>query len=106
MRRDAEKKFQRAVQIRPAPFRLKEQYFANDSQHMPASFARWNEFLDLVAEKNQSNLVVISNRRERQDRCNLCRKFALRLLTRTEQTRPTDIHDQHQSQFAFFDEFL
>ncbi len=106
MRLHAQQKFQRGVQIRPAPLRLKKQNFADDAQDVAAAFARRNEFFNFVGKKNQADFVIVPNRREREHRGNFRREFALGLVARAEQAGAAHVHDEHEREFAFLDELL
>ena len=98
--------FQRVHQIRPAPLRLKEQHFADDAQDVAAAFARRDEFLHLVGEQNQADLVVVADGGEGEHGGDLGGEFALGLVARAEQAGAAHVHDEHEREFAFLDELL
>ena len=106
VRQHAAHEFQRLDQIRPAPFRLEKQHFADDAQHVAAAFARRNEFFHLVAEEDEADLVVVADGREREHGGDLGGEFALGLVARAEQARAAHVHDEHEREFAFLDELL
>ena len=86
--------------------RLEIQDFANESQGVRAAFLRRDVKLDRVGEEQQADLVVIPDRAEGEETCNLSREFALRLCVASEISRGTYIdHEQHR-QLTFLGEFL
>ena len=69
-------------------------------------FFRRHIFFHIVAENNQSDFVVILDRRKRQHGAYFRGNFTLHLLDGSEFARRTDIDQQHDSQFTFFLEHL
>ena len=73
---------------------------------MAAAFAGRNEFLHLVAEEDETDLVVVADGGEGEHRGDLRREFSFGLVARAEQARTAHVHDEHEREFAFLDEFL
>ena len=90
----------------PRRFGSKNKHFANDAQHVAAAFARRDEFLHLVAEQQQADLVVVADGGEGEHGGDLGGEFALGLVARAEQAGAAHVHDEHEREFAFLDEFL
>ena len=89
-------------QIRPRRLRLKLQNFTNYVQQMSSSLFRRNEFLNFVAEKQGAHLVVVKNRRKRQNGGNLSYHIPLGHPGGAEQSRTTGINQQHNREFPLF----
>src|SRR5471032_2860984 len=106
MRRDAGHEFQCVHQIRPAPLRLEEQHLADDAQDVAAAFAWRDEFFHLVAEENETDLVVVADGGEGKHGGDLGGEFALGLAARAEQAGAAHVHDEHEREFAFLDKLL
>ena len=106
MRQNATHEFQRLDQIRSAPLRLKKQDFADDAQDVAAAFARRDEFLHFIGEQQQADLVVVADGGEGEHGRDLGGEFAFGLRARAKQAGAAHIHDQHERQFAFLDEFF
>ena len=79
--------------------RLELDYLTDDMEQMASSFLRRNELLDLVAEEQGTDLVIVYDGGERQH-CSNLRKHVLPAGThRTEKPRTADIHKKHHGQF-------
>src|SRR6266446_3820439 len=71
----------------------------------PALF-RWNEKLDAIAEEEEPDLVVVSNRAEGEETSDFRRQLAFRLRNAPEISGRAHVHDQDHRQLTFLREFL
>src|SRR5882724_4832412 len=62
--------------VGPAPHRIKEEDFANDSQGMRAPFLRRDEKLEAIAEEKETDFVVVTDRAESEETGNFCSQLA------------------------------
>lgn len=85
---------------------FEEKNFADDAEDVFAAFFRRDVFLDFAGEEDQANLVVIADGGEGEDGGDFGGEFALGLFAGTEQTGAGKIDDEHDGQFAFFDELF
>ncbi len=106
MRQNAAHEFQRLDQICSAPLWLKKQDFADDAQNVAAAFARRDEFLDFIAEQQEADLVVVADGGKGEHGCDLGGEFAFGLRARPKQAGAAHIHNEHERQLAFLDEFF
>ncbi len=105
-RDDAIQIFQRQADVGALSLRLMIQQLAQHPQHVALAFFRRHEFLDAVGENNQADLVVVLDRRERQQGAQFGGDVGLHALEGAELAGGAGIDEQHHGQLAlFFEDF-
>src|SRR5260221_636324 len=80
--------------------------FPDDAKDMGPAFFGRNEFLYLVAEKNDPDLIVIGNSRKSQHSAEFRYQLVLHPGDRPEKRRLAYIHQEHDRQFPFLLKYL
>ena len=86
----------------PPPFGFKRKQVAHDAKDVRLPFFRRNKLFDPVGEKDESDLVVVTNRRECQDRTDFRCDFIFHRSGRPEIFGTAQVDEQHHRQLAFF----
>ena len=103
---DAAEEFEGLVDVGGVVLRLEEKNFADDAQDVAAAFAGRDVFLDDVGEEDEADLVVVADGGEGEDGGDLGGEFALGLGAGTERAGAAEVHEEHDGEFAFLDEFF
>ena len=88
--------------IRALAVGMKVEHLAYDIENMLASFLWRNIFLYLIAEEDNTDLVVILYGRKSQGGCYLCHHVTLHLSLRAKVERTADVNHKHHCEFALF----
>src|SRR5205085_931605 len=86
--------------------RFEIQDLANDAQRMRPALFRRNEKLDTIAEEEEPDLVVVSNRAEGEETGDFRRQLPFRLRDAAEISGRAHVHDQDHRQLTFLREFF
>src|SRR3569623_1066205 len=97
---------QRGGDVGAAMFGLAAEDLADDPERVGAAFARRHEPLDAIAEQDQADAIVVSDRRHREHAGELCRERAFLNLAAPELARGRDVDEQPQLELALLAELL
>ena len=97
---------QGSADIRPVVLRFVFNDFADYMQQLRTAFARRNELLDLVAEQQTADLVVVEHGGKSQSGGNLRSLRALGPALGPEKARAADVHGKYHGQFPLLLEYL
>ena len=97
---------QSAREVRPPAFGLEIEHLADQAQGVQAAFFWRDVKLDIIAEKQEPDLVVVVDRAEGQDRGHLGGQLALAQLHAPECPRRAHIHHQHDRELPLLRELF
>src|SRR6266536_5809088 len=90
----------------PASSRFKKQNLADEPQGVRAAFLWRNKKFDPIGEENETDLVVIPDRAEREQTRDFRSQLALGLRNTSEIPGSADVDNEHDGKFTFLCKFF
>ena len=91
---------QRGGDVCAAPLGLVEEELPQDPQDVATTLPGRDEFLDVIRENDEPNLVVVLNSAERQERADLYSDFRLESLPRPEVAGSAHVNEEHHGELG------
>ena len=93
-------------EVRPLPFRLEKEDFADEAEDVLAAFGRADEFFDPVREEEDADFIVVAGGRKGEDAGDFSRLLSEGLVIGAEVAGGAQINGQEDGEFPFFPELF